>query len=108
MRTLPIAALAILMGLAGVVEARDQGYGGGSVYGNSGNQRSSSGSNSGSYGSPGEHSVSGHTRRDGTYVQPHQQTNSNDTKLDNWSTKGNTNPYTGREGTVDPYKPYGR
>lgn len=108
MRTLPIAALVLTLALTGVVEAREKygGYGSGSVYGNSGGQRSSSGS--GSYGSPGEHSVRGHTRSDGTYVQPHQQTNSNDTKMDNWSTKGNTNPYTGKEGTVDPYKPYGR
>lgn len=50
------------------------------------------------------HSVRGYTRKDGTYVAPHMQTNPNSTKLDNWSTRGNVNPYTGREGTVDPYK----
>lgn len=53
----------------------------------------------------GSHEVSGHYRSNGTYVQPHMQTNPNETKLDNWSTRGNINPYTGREGTVDPYKP---
>jgi len=30
------------------------------------------------------------------------QTNPNSTKLDNYSTKGNVNPYTGKPGTVDP------
>ena len=49
--------------------------------------------------------VNGYTRKDGTYVQPHYQTNPNNTKLDNYSTQGNVNPYTGRAGTVDPYKP---
>lgn len=49
--------------------------------------------------------VNGHYRRDGTYVPPHLRTNPNDTRLDNWSTRGNVNPYTGRTGTVDPYRP---
>ncbi len=49
------------------------------------------------------HMVHGYTRSDGTYVAPHHQTNSNSTKLDNWSTQGNVNPYTRRDGTVDPY-----
>lgn len=48
------------------------------------------------------HSVRGYTRSDGTYVPPHIQTNPNSTRNDNWSTKGNVNPYTGREGTKDP------
>jgi len=50
-------------------------------------------------------SVRGYVRNDGTYVQPHQQTAPNSTKADNWSTKGNVNPYTGKQGTVDPYAP---
>ena len=49
--------------------------------------------------------VNGYTRKDGTYVQPHYQTNPNSTKLDNYSTQGNSNPYTGKAGTVDPFKP---
>ncbi|CAM3269718.1 hypothetical protein SPAN111604_14090 [Sphingomonas antarctica] len=48
------------------------------------------------------HAVRGYTRRDGTYVAPHQQTNPNSTRLDNWSTRGNVNPYTGQIGTRDP------
>ena len=47
--------------------------------------------------------VRGYTRSDGTYVAPHFRSNPNGTTLDNWSTKGNTNPYTGKAGTVDPF-----
>ena len=42
----------------------------------------------------------------GTYVAPHYKTSSNRTKLDNWSTKGNYNPYTGKKGYTSPYKSY--
>jgi hypothetical protein len=52
----------------------------------------------------GEHYVSGYTRSNGTYVTGHHQTNPNGTKYDNWSSKGNVNPYTGKEGTIDPSK----
>jgi hypothetical protein len=47
--------------------------------------------------------VNGYFRSDGTYVAPHYQTAPNDTKLDNYSTKGNVNPYTGQPGYKDPY-----
>lgn len=47
--------------------------------------------------------VRGYVRRDGTYVEPYVRTAPNDTKLDNYSTAPNINPYTGRQGTVDPY-----
>lgn len=48
--------------------------------------------------------VRGNTRKDGTYVKPHIKSSPNQYKGDNYSTKGNTNPYTGKKGTVDPYK----
>lgn len=47
--------------------------------------------------------VDGYYRRDGTYVQPHYRSSPNGTAQDNWSTKGNQNPYTGSMGTRDPY-----
>lgn len=47
--------------------------------------------------------VRGYTKRDGTYVQPHYRSSPNNTVLDNYSTKGNINPYTGKSGTKDPY-----
>ena len=48
------------------------------------------------------HSVKGYTTKRGTYVQPHRQTNPDHTRLNNWSTKGNVNPYTGKPGTKKP------
>lgn len=50
----------------------------------------------------GSHSVRGYTTKNGTYVAPHRQTNPDKSKLNNWSTKGNTNPYTGKPGTKKP------
>jgi len=48
--------------------------------------------------------VDGHYRRDGTYVPPHYRTSPDGNTFNNWSTRGNVNPYTGERGTVDPYK----
>ena len=45
----------------------------------------------------------GYMRKDGTYVAPSYSTRSNNTVLDNYSTRGNVNPYSGRQGYVDPY-----
>ena len=49
--------------------------------------------------SPGEHLVSGYTNKNGTFVAPHYQTNSDNTRNDNYSTRGNFNPHTGEAGT---------
>jgi hypothetical protein len=46
--------------------------------------------------------VKGYTKKNGTYVQPHRRTSSNSSTNDNWSTKGNFNPYTGKKGTKAP------
>jgi len=34
----------------------------------------------------------------GCYIMPHYRTSPNRTKWDNWSTKGNINPFTGKKG----------
>lgn len=47
--------------------------------------------------------VKGYVKSNGTYVAPHIRTTPNSTKLDNYSSKGNINPYTGQRGTKDPY-----
>lgn len=47
----------------------------------------------------GSHSVRGHVTKNGTYVTPHRATNPDRAKSNNWSQKGNANPYTGKEGT---------
>ena len=46
----------------------------------------------------------GYIRKDGIYVAPSMATAPNAIKADNYSSKGNVNPYTGKAGTVDPYK----
>lgn len=48
--------------------------------------------------------VKGHTKKNGTYVQPYYKSSPNKTKIDNYSAKGNYNPYSGKKGTVNPYK----
>jgi hypothetical protein len=50
------------------------------------------------------HVRQGYVTKNGTYVAPSYATNPNETKLDNYSTKGNINPHTGKAGSVDPYK----
>jgi hypothetical protein len=47
--------------------------------------------------------VRGYTTRDGTYVAPHYRSSPDGTTLNNWSTRGNVNPYTGQVGTRNPY-----
>jgi hypothetical protein len=47
--------------------------------------------------------VKPYVNKNGTYVEGYQRTAPNETKLDNYSTQGNTNPYTGQPGRVDPY-----
>ena len=47
--------------------------------------------------------VKPYTRSDGTTVQGHYRSSPNSTALDNYSTRGNVNPYTGQIGTRDPY-----
>ena len=59
------------------------------------------GGHSSSHSSGSNHTVKGHTTKNGTYVPPHHATNPNDSKRDNWSQKGNVNPYTGKAGTKD-------
>ena len=51
------------------------------------------------------HRVKGYVTKSGTYVAPTRATNPNRTKVDNYSSKPNVNPYSGRVGRVDPYKP---
>lgn len=61
-----------------------------------------SGSRASSSSYSGSHATRSYTRSNGTYVAPSHATNPNSTKADNWSTKGNTNPHTGKAGTKEP------
>lgn len=49
--------------------------------------------------------VHSYTTKNGTYVAPHYRSAPDSSKLNNWSTKGNVNPYTGQMGTRNPYAP---
>lgn len=46
-----------------------------------------------------DHAIRGYTRSNGTYVAPSHATNPDSTRNNNYSTKGNINPYTGKLGT---------
>jgi hypothetical protein len=42
--------------------------------------------------------VNGYTRSNGTYVAGYNRSSPNNTQMDNFSTQGNVNPYTGEAG----------
>jgi len=47
--------------------------------------------------------VNGYYKSNGTYVQPHYRSDPDSSVSNNWSTKGNVNPYTGKAGTKNAY-----
>lgn len=49
--------------------------------------------------------VPGYVRSDGKYVQGHYRSAPDGNPYNNYSTRGNINPYTGRVGTRNPYTP---
>jgi hypothetical protein len=87
-KVLFLAVAAAAIALSGSVYARGSSYGG-----------HSSSKSSYSYGGRSDHTVSGYTRSNGTYVRPSHATNPDTTRNNNYSTKGNVNPYTGKYGT---------
>jgi len=48
--------------------------------------------------------VRGSYRKRGSYVASHYRSTPDKTKLNNWSAKGNVNPYTGKKGAKKAYK----
>ena len=42
--------------------------------------------------------VNGHYKSSGSYVQPHYRSSPDSSIYNNWSYRGNTNPYTGKRG----------
>ena len=50
--------------------------------------------------------VRGHYRSNGTYVQPHYRSAPDGNFFNNWSTKPNINPYTGKRGTLHTPRSY--
>jgi hypothetical protein len=51
--------------------------------------------------------VHGYTTKNGTYVAPHYRSAPDGNPYNNYSTRGNVNPYTGQVGTKGPYSSYG-
>jgi hypothetical protein len=49
--------------------------------------------------------VHGYTRSNGTYVEPYHRSAPDNTQMNNYSTQGNVNPYTGQQGTRQPTTP---
>jgi len=47
--------------------------------------------------------VAPYIKSDGTLVQGHYRSDQNSTSRDNYSTQGNSNPYTGERGSANPY-----
>jgi hypothetical protein len=92
-----------------VAQARGGGgYSGGhSSYGSTGGHSSAFRSSSGpGTGSKSESvTVHGYTKKNGTYVAPSHRTTPDKNFKNNYSTKGNVNPYTGKAGTrIEPPK----
>ena len=54
----------------------------------------------------GDNYVRPHVRNDGTYVEGHYRSNPDSSRLNNYSTQGNYNPYNGQQGTQSPYPAY--
>jgi len=48
--------------------------------------------------------VHGYVKKNGTYVAPYHKTKPDRTQRNNYSTKGNINPYTGKKGYKMPVK----
>lgn len=48
--------------------------------------------------------VGGYIKRDGTVVNPYNRTMPDNTRVNNYSSQGNYNPYTLKSGTVNPYR----
>lgn len=46
--------------------------------------------------------VNGYMKNNGTYVQPYHRSEPDNSYNNNYSTRGNTNPYTGQSGTESP------
>lgn len=47
--------------------------------------------------------VKGYVTKNGTYVAPHYRSSPDSSRYNNWSSQGNYNPYTGKQGTQNPY-----
>jgi hypothetical protein len=85
----------VLVIVAAAMASSSNAYAGKSGSGSS--RSASSGAGTGAASS--SKGVSGYVKKDGNYVAPHQRSTRDSTTDNNWTTKPNTNPYTGKEGS---------
>jgi len=93
-----LMGFAMVVGMAVNAQAGHRGGGGGGSSHHSSSGRSHTAA-TGTGSSHSSHAVKGYTTKRGTYVAPHRQSTADSTQRNNWSTKGNANPSTGRAGT---------
>jgi hypothetical protein len=114
MRKMIVVAAIALLALSSTADARGR-HGGGSHFGGAhhsshiGSFHHTSVGSTRSYHSSksvransGVHYTHPYVTKNGRYVRGHWATNKNKTHNDNFSTKGNRNPYTGKAGTKRP------
>jgi hypothetical protein len=89
-----VVSLVLLAVCAGDSKAGDGKGGGGK-----GGSRSSSRSGSGTGSRSSSTGIRGYTRSNGTRVQSHRRSASDGNFRNNYSTRGNVNPHTGKSGT---------
>jgi len=85
----------ILLASASVASAQYGNRGYGSSYGSSYRSYGTGSNPSSTYVQP-------RINSNGNYVSGHQRTTPNNTQFDNYGSRGNYNPYTGRTGTRSP------
>ena len=93
-------AIPLLLACAPTDGAFARGGGGGGGHG--GGSHSGGSLRGSGYVNPSYHYTHGYFRSNGTYVHGYYATNPNDTKLDNYPTLGNVNPWTGKPGWIRP------
>jgi hypothetical protein len=89
--------IALLL-LSATAAAAQYGTSQNGLYGHGTNHNGLSGTGS----NPSNHYVQPHATSSGAYTSGNHQTNPNNTQMDNYSTRGNVNPYTGAVGTRTP------
>jgi hypothetical protein len=100
-----VLAYVLLLTSVGV-EAKGGSHGGSSHSSGHSSTYSFSGSSShlsSSHSSTRSVSVHGYTKKNGTVVAPYHRSAPDHTKANNWSTKGNVNPYTDKVGTKNAH-----
>ncbi|KAF1011085.1 MAG: hypothetical protein E5299_01506 [Burkholderia gladioli] len=105
MKYVVLLAMSCLWASSAMAQSHRSSYGssyGSSNTGSSYGHSASQGFNSSSYAQPVH--VGAYARSNGEYVQPHYRTQADDNRYNNYSTKGNVNPYIGQPGTVNPYE----